>query len=426
VAELINHLAGYLVVGFRSFRDNSWMTHAYIYDHVRTPRGKGRADGALNEITPLQLATQVLQALRDRSELDTSLIDDVVLGIVSPIGEQGSVLPRSAALNAGYGDAIPGVQVNRFCASGLEAVNTAAAKVMAGQSLAVVGGGVESMSRVPIGSDGGAWPADPSFATTVYFAPQGVGADLIATVDGYTREDVDRYAVESQRRAAEAWREGRFAPSIVPVRDVIGGIVLDRDEHLRPGTSLADLARLKPAFEATGTQGGFDAVAMQRYPQIEAVNHVHTGGNSSGIVDGACAVLIGSASFGQHINRKPRARVRAFASIGSEPCIMLTGPALVTEKVLKLAGMSMGDIDLFEVNEAFASVVLRFLRATGVSHERVNVNGGSIALGHPLGATGAMIVGTALDELERTNKSTALCTLCVGAGMATAIILERV
>jgi acetyl-CoA C-acetyltransferase len=401
------------------------MTDAYIYDHVRTPRGKGRPDGALHEITPLQLATQVLQALRERSALDTGLIDDVVMGIVSPIGEQGSVLPRSAALNAGYGDGIPGVQVNRFCASGLEAVNLAAAKVMAGQSPAVIGGGVESMSRVPLGSDGGAWPADPAFSAKAYFAPQGIGADLIATLDGYSREDVDRYAVESQRRAARAWSEGRFAGSVVPVRDVIGEIVLERDEHMRPGTSLADLGKLKPAFEVMGTQGGFDAVVTQRYPQVESVNHVHTGGNSSGIVDGACAVLIGSSHFGGQTGLKPRARIRAFASIGSEPSIMLTGPALVTEKVLKLAGMSVHDIDLFEVNEAFASVVLRFLSATGVPHDKVNVNGGAIAMGHPLGATGAMIVGTALDELERTDKSTALCTLCVGAGMGTAIILER-
>ena len=402
------------------------MTAAYIYDHVRTPRGRGRPDGALHEITPLQLATQVLEALRERSALDTALIDDVILGIVSPIGEQGSVLPRSAALNAGYGEGVPGTQVNRFCASGLEAVNMGAAKVMAGQSLAVIGGGVESMSRIPLGSDGGAWPADPSFSTRVYFTPQGIGADLIATLDGYSREDVDRYAVESQRRAAAAWADGRFAHSIAPVRDVIGEIVLERDEHMRPGTSLADLSRLKPAFEALGRQGGFDAVAMQRYPQVARVNHVHTGGNSSGIVDGACAILIGSADFGRCIGRKPRARIRAFASAGSEPCIMLTGPAAVTEKVLKLAGMTRNDIDLFEVNEAFASVVMRFLRVTGVPHDKVNVNGGSIALGHPLGATGAMIVGTALDELERTHQSTALCTLCVGAGMATAIIVERV
>jgi acetyl-CoA C-acetyltransferase len=398
---------------------------AFIFDHVRTPRGRGRSDGALNEITPLELGTQVLRALRERGEFEARLIDDVVMGIVSPIGEQGSVLPRSAALNAGYGESIPGVQVNRFCASGLEAINIAAAKVMSGQSLAIVAGGVESMSRVPIGSDGGAWPADPAFAPKVHYVPQGIGADLIATLDGYSRADVDRYAVESQRRAACAWSENRFVRSIVPVRDVLGQVVLERDEHLRPGTSLEDLAKLKPAFETIGLRGGFDAVALQQYPEIEAVNHVHTGGNSSGIVDGACAVLIGNAEFGLRIGLRPRARVRAFTSIGSEPCIMLTGPALVTEKVLALARMSLTDIDLFEVNEAFASVVLRFLRLTGVSPERVNVNGGAIALGHPLGATGAMLVGIALDELERSGQGTALCTLCVGAGMGTAIILER-
>ncbi|MDB5970322.1 MAG: acetyl-CoA C-acetyltransferase [Hydrocarboniphaga sp.] len=402
------------------------MSQAFIYDHVRTPRGKGRADGALHEITPLQLATQVLQALRDRSRLDTQLIDDVIMGIVSPIGEQGAVLPRSAALNAGYGDGIPGVQVNRFCASGLEAFNMAAAKVMSGQSLAVVGGGVESMSRVPIGSDGGAWPTDPSFAPTIHFTPQGIGADLIATIDGYTREDVDAYAVESQRRAAAAWEQQRFSGSIVPVRDVIGEIVLARDEHLRPGTTLADLGKLKPAFEQLGRMGGFDAVAIQRYPQVESIRHVHTGGNSSGIVDGACAILVGNAAYAAHSGLKPRARIRAFTSIGSEPSIMLTGPALVTAKLLKQAGMALADIDLFEVNEAFASVVMRFMRATGVAHEKINVNGGAIALGHPLGATGAIIVGTALDELERSGKSTALCTLCVGAGMGTAVIIERV
>ncbi|MDP9052200.1 MAG: acetyl-CoA C-acetyltransferase [Acidobacteriota bacterium] len=401
------------------------MVDAYIYDHTRTPRGRGRADGALNEITPLQLATQVLQGLRSRGDLDTSLIDDVVMGIVSPVGEQGSVLPRAAALNAGFGDGVPGVQVNRFCASGLEAVNNAAAKVMAGQSAAVIGGGVESMSRIPIGSDGGAWPADPAFASRVSFVPQGVGADLIATLHGYSREDVDRYALESQRRAARAWQENRFGPSITPVRDVIGEIVLDRDEHLRPSTTLKDLSQLRPAFESIGQKAGFDAVARRRYPQIEAINHVHTAGNSSGIVDGACVVLLGNAEFGRQSALKPRARIRAFASIGSEPCIMLTGPALVTQKVLKLAGMTVADIDLFEVNEAFASVVLRFMQAIGVSHEIVNVNGGAIALGHPLGATGAMLVGTALDELERTGKTTALCTLCVGAGMGTATILER-
>jgi len=329
-------------------------------------------------------------------------------------------------LNAGYGDGIPGVQVNRFCASGLEAVNMAAAKVMAGQSEAVIGGGVESMSRVPLGSDGGAWPADPSFGATSHFVPQGIGADLIATLYGYRREDVDQYALESQRRADQAWREGRFSRSITAVRDIIGEVVLARDEHMRPNTSLDDLARLRPAFEVMGKQGGFDAVALQRYPQIERINHVHTGGNSSGIVDGACAMVIGTAAFGRESGLTPRARIRAFASIGSEPCIMLTGPSLVTDKVLKLAGMTVKDIDLFEVNEAFASVVMRFMQVMNVEQERVNVNGGAIALGHPLGATGAMLVGTALDELERSGATTALCTLCVGAGMGTATILERV
>jgi len=402
------------------------MTEAFLYDHVRTPRGKGRADGALNEITPLQLGTQVLQGLRDRHALDTSLVDDVVMGVVSPVGEQGSVLPRLAALNAGYGEGIPGVQVNRFCASGMEAVNIAAAKVMSGQSLCVVGGGVESMSRVPIGSDGGAWSADPAFASTVNFTPQGIGADLIATLDGYSRADVDAYAVESQRRAALAWQEGRFGRSIVPVRDILGEIVCERDEHLRAGTTSADLAKLKPAFEAIGRQAGFDSVALLRYPQVEAINHVHTAGNSSGIVDGACAVLIGNAEFGSRSGLKPRARIRAFTSIGTEPSIMLTGPAHVTRKALKQAGMSIGDIDLFEVNEAFAAVVMRFMRDMEVPHDKVNVNGGAIALGHPLGATGAMIVGIALDELERTGQSVALCTLCVGAGMGTAVIIERI
>jgi acetyl-CoA C-acetyltransferase len=302
----------------------------------------------------------------------------------------------------------------------------AAAKIMAGQSPAVVAGGVESMSRVPMGSDGGAWPADPAFAPAVHFVPQGISADLIATLDGYSREDVDGFAVESQRRAALAWQEGRFGRSVVAVRDVIGGVVLERDEHLRPSTTLADLGKLKPAFDQLGKQAGFDAVAIQRYPQIETIHHVHTGGNSSGVVDGACAVLLGNRSFGEQARLPPRARVRAFASIGSEPCIMLTGPQHAADKVLKLAGMDVKDIDLFEVNEAFASVVLRFMRAMNVPHEKVNVNGGAIALGHPLGATGAIIVGTALDELERSGKTTALCTLCVGAGMATAIIIERI
>jgi len=402
------------------------MTEAYIYDHVRTPRGKGRADGALHEITPLQLGTQILKGLRERNQLDTALVDDVIMGIVSPVGEQGAVLPRSMALNAGYAETVSGVQVNRFCGSGMEAVSLAAARVMAGMAPAMIAGGVESMSRVAMGSDGGSWPTDPSFAPAVHFVPQGIGADLIATLDGYSREDVDAFAVESQRRAALAWKEGRFVKSILPVRDVIGQVVLDHDEHIRGGTTLADLGKLKASFEQLGQQAGFDAVAIQRYPQVEAINHVHTGGNSSGIVDGACGVLIGTKEFGQKAGLKPRARIRSYAAIGSEPCIMLTGPAAVSQKALKLAGMNVKDIDLFEINEAFAAVALRFMRALDISHDRVNVNGGAIAMGHPLGATGAMIIGIALDELERTGKSTALATLCVGAGMGNAAIIERI
>jgi len=402
------------------------MTEAFIYDHVRTPRGKGRSDGALHEITPLQLGTQVLQALRDRNALDTALVDDVIMGIVSPVGEQGAVLPRSMALNAGYAETVSGVQVNRFCGSGLEAVSLATARVMSGMAPAMIAGGVESMSRVAMGSDGGAWPTDPSFAPTVHFVPQGIGADLIATLDGYSREDVDAFALESQCRAARAWSESRFARSILPVRDVIGAVVLERDEHVRPGTTMDDLAKLKPAFEQIGQMGGFDAVAIQRYPQVERLRHVHTAGNSSGIVDGACGMLIGTREFGRKAGLEPRARIRSFAAIGSEPCIMLTGPAAVSQKALQLAGMSVKDIDLFEVNEAFASVVMRFMRALDVPHDRVNVNGGAIAMGHPLGATGAIILGTALDELERTGKSTALATLCVGAGMGNAAVIERV
>jgi len=402
------------------------MPDAFIYDHVRTPRGRGKPDGALHAITPIQLATQVLTALRERNALDTGLVNDVILGCVTPVAEQGGNVGRVAALNAGYAETVPGQQVNRFCASGLEAVNNAAAQVMSGQADAAIGGGVESMSRVPMGSDGAAWASDPAVAWRTYFVPQGISADLIATLDGVSREDVDGYAVESQRRAAAAWQEGRFARSVIPVRDVIGEVVLDRDEHLRPGTSMADLAALKPAFAMPGEEGGFDAVAIQRYPQVEAIQHVHTGGNSSGIVDGAAAVLVGSRAFGRRAGLAPRARIRAFASIGSEPTIMLTGPALVTQKLLKRARLKPEDIDLFEVNEAFASVVLRFMRATGVPHDKLNVNGGAIALGHPLGATGAMILGTALDELERRDLRRALVTLCIGAGMGTAIIIERV
>jgi acetyl-CoA C-acetyltransferase len=402
------------------------VTEAYVYDHVRTPRGRGKSDGSLHEITPIQLGTQVLEAIRDRNDLDTARIDDVVFGVVAPIGEQGGDLPRVAALNAGYEVTVPGQQLNRFCASGLEAVNNAAAQVMSGQSDAVIGGGCESMSRVPIGSDGAAWASDPAVAYRTYFVPQGIGADLIATLDGFTREQVDAFAVESQRRAAAAWADGRFARSLVPVRDVIGEVVLDRDEHMRATTTVQDLAALKPSFVIAGEQGGFDAVAIQRYPQVEQINHVHHAGNSSGIVDGAAAVLIGNKRFRQTFGKPPRARIRGFTSIGSEPAIMLTGPVLVTQKLLKRARMSIDDIDLFEVNEAFASVVMRFMKQLDVPHDKVNVNGGSIAMGHPLGATGAMLLGTVLDELERRDLNTALITLCVGAGMGTATIIERV
>ena len=402
------------------------MTDTFIFDHVRTPRGRGKADGALHQITPIQLLAQMLTSLRDRSDLDTSLLDDIVMGCVAPVGEQGADIARIAALVAGFAESVPGKQVNRFCASGLEAVNAAAAQVMAGQSDLVIGGGVESMSRVPMGADGGAWSADPQVAWDTYFVPQGIGADLVATIDGYSRETVDEYAAESQRRAANAWDCGAFARSVVPVRDVLGEVVLRRDEHPRPGTTLEDLAKLKPAFAAQGQHAGFDTIALQRYPHIEAIEHVHTGGNSSGIVDGAAAVLIGSKEVGERIGLRPRARIRTFASTGSEPTIMLTGPAPSVRKALRRGGMGVADIDLFEVNEAFAAVVLRFMRDMGVAHDRVNVNGGAIAMGHPLGASGAMILGTVLDELERRNLTTAVVTLCVGAGMGTATIIERV
>jgi acetyl-CoA C-acetyltransferase len=403
-----------------------FMTGAYIYDHVRTPRGRGRPDGKLHEVTPIELLTQALVALRERSKVPTELIDDVVMGCVAPLGEQGSNIARVAALNARYAESVPGKQLNRFCASGLEAVNTAAAQIMAGQADLVIGGGVESMSRVPMGSDGGAWYADPRVAWQTYYVPQGVGADLIATIDGYSRTTVDGYAVQSQQRAGRAAERGYFAKSLVPVKSILGDVLLDRDEHPRPGTTLEDLGKLKPAFTTIGEQGGFDAVALQRYADVESINHVHTGGNSSGIVDGAAAVLLGSREIGGRLQAKPRARIRAFASIGSEPAIMLTGPAPAARKALARAGMSLKDIDLFEINEAFASVVLRFMRDLDLSPDRVNVNGGAIALGHPLGATGAMILGTVLDELERRDLNTALVALCVGAGMGTATIIERV
>lgn len=402
------------------------MIEAFIYDHVRSPRGRGKADGSLHEVTAVQLAAQVLSAVRDRNELDTGLLDDVVLGCAQPVGEQGGNIARSAVLVAGYEESVAGQQVHRFCASALEAVNTAAAHIMAGQSSAAIGGGVECMSRTYIGADSGAWAADPWVNYHSYFAPQGIGADMIATLDGFSRHDVDSYAVESQRRATSAWQGQRFSKSIVPIKDVLGDVLLDHDEHMRPGTTVEQLGNLKPAFTALGEKGGFDAIAMMRYPEIEAVNHVHTGGNSSGIVDGAAAVLVGNGDFGKASGLQPRARIRAFASIGSEPTIMLTAPADVTKKALKHAGMSLGDIDLFEINEAFASVVMRFMRTLDLDPETVNVNGGAIALGHPLGATGAMILGTVLDELERRNLNTALVTLCAGNGLGTATIIERV
>jgi len=402
------------------------VTEAFIYDHLRTPRGRGRPDGGLYEVTPIQLATQVLEALRDRNDLDTALIEDVVMGVVTPIGEQGCNMPRIAALQAGYAETVTGVQLNRFCASGLEAVNQAAARMMAGDGMAIVAGGSESMSRVPIFGDGGACYSDPRANWNSWYIPQGIGADTIATMDGFGRETVDAYALESQARAAAAWQGGWFDRAIVPVRDVLGEIILARDEHLRPNTTAADLARLKPAFKDSAKRNGLDAVMMQRYPQLETIEHVHTGGNSSGIVDGAAAVLVGTAEFGAASGLKPRARIRAFANIGSEPAIMLTGPAPVSRKVLQRAGMTVDDIDLFEVNEAFASVVLRYIREMGISPGRVNVAGGSIAMGHPLGATGAMILGTAIDELERRDLNVALVTLCAAAGMAIATIVERV
>ncbi len=402
------------------------MTDAYIFDHVRSPRGRGRSNGALHEVKPIDLAAQVLASLRDRNELDTGKVDDVVFGCVMPVGEQGSCVARLAVINADYDENVPGKQLNRFCASGLEAVNSAAAQVMSGQSDLTIGGGLESMSRVPMGSDSGAMHADPAFAYKSYFVPQGIGADLIASKYGFSREDVDAYAVESQRRAANAWESGYFDNSVIPVKDQLGLTLLEKDEHMRPGTTMEDLAGLKPAFTIPGEQAGFDSVAIQKYPEVEAIIHVHTGGNSSGIVDGSAAVLIGSKEMGNVLGLKPRVRIRGFSSIGTDPTIMLTGPAPSAEKVLKRCGMTTSDIDLFELNEAFASVVLLFMQRLGIEHDKINVNGGAIAMGHPLGATGAMILGTVLDELERRDLNTALINLCVGGGMGTATIIERV
>lgn len=401
------------------------MSDVFIYDHARTPRGKGRPDGALHEIPAVQLVTQVLEALRDRSNLDTGLLDDVVIGCAQPVAEQGGVLARAAVLNAGYERTVAAQQIHRFCASGLEAINNVAGQIKAGMSSAGIGGGVESMSRVQMGYDSGAWTSDPRVAFHNYFAPQGIGADMIATIEGYTREQVDAYALESQRRAAKAWDEGRFNRSIVPVKDAMGEIILDHDEHRRPGTTMEGLASLKEAFPALAASG-YGKVARERYPEIEELIHVHTGGNSSGIVDGAGGVLVGDERFGEASGMKPRARIRAWASIGSDPTIMLTAPVDVAQKALRNAGMQKDDIDIFELNEAFASVVMRFMDKLDVDHGKVNVNGGAIALGHPLGATGAMILGTALDELERSGKSAAMALLCAGNGLGTATIIERI
>ena len=402
------------------------MAEAFIYDHVRTPRGRGKADGSLHEVTALNLAAQTLEAVRTRNQLDPTLVDDVVLGCVDPVGEAGGNIARAAAIVADYGNQVPGVQINRFCASGLDAVNFAAAQVMSGQHDMAIGGGVESMSRVGLGASGGAWPVDPSIALKSYFMPQGISADLIATRYGFSRDAVDAYAVESQKRTAVAWDEGRFKRSVIPVKDVNSMTILARDEHPRPTTTMQSLGQLQPSFVQMGEMGGFDAVAIQAHPEVEVVNHVHHAGNSSGIVDGAAAVLVGNKEAGERAGLKPRSRIKAFANIGSEPAMMLTGPIDVTRKVLRRAGMELSDIDLIEVNEAFAAVVLRFMQAFGLDTSKVNVNGGAIAMGHPLGATGAMILGIALDELERRNLGTALITLCIGAGMGTATIIERV
>ena len=375
-------------------RGGDAMSDCYIYDHVRTPRGRGKKDGGLHEVTALQLGTQVLQSVRDRNDLDTERVEDVVFGCVDPVGEQGSDIARIAAMNAGYAERTAGVQINRFCASGLEAVNMAAGQVMAGQAEMTIGGGVESMSRVGMGASGGAWASDPEIALASYFVPQGVSADLLASKHGFSRDDVDSFALESQKRAAKAWEEGYFARSVITVEDVNGLPILQKDEHLRPDASMQSLGALDASFQQMGEMAGYDAVALQRYPELETIKHVHHAGNSSGIVDGAAAVLLGTKDAGATTGLKPRARIRGFASIGSEPCIMLTGPIAATEKALKQSGMTLKDIDLFELNEAFAAVVLRYMQAFDIPHEKINVNGGAIAMGHPLGATGAMILGT--------------------------------
>ena len=401
------------------------MTEAYIYDAVRTPRGKGKKDGSLHQATPVWLLRTLLQALQQRNQLDTSLVDDVVLGCVTPIGEQGADIARTAVLDAEWAQTVAGVTLSRFCASGLEAVNLAAAKVRGGMEDLVVAGGVESMSRWPMGSDGGAWFMDPRINSKIGFVPQGVGADLIGTLEGWGRADVDAFAVRSHQRAAAARADGRFKKSIVPVHDIAGLAMLAEDETIRPATSVEGLAKLQPSFEAMG-QMGFDATALRRYTTVERIEHMHHAGNSSGIVDGAALMLIGSAQAGARAGLKARARIRSMGVIGSEPTIMLTGPAPSCVKALKKAGMAARDVDLWEINEAFAVVPMKAARELDIDMDRINVNGGAIAMGHPLGATGCLILGTLLDELERTDKATGCATLCVGGGMGIATIIERV
>ncbi|MFI0396181.1 acetyl-CoA C-acetyltransferase [Paracoccus jiaweipingae] len=403
------------------------MTEAYIYDAARTPRGKGRKDGSLHEVTSLALSARLLSAVKERNGLEGHAVEDVIWGNVTQVMEQGGCLARSAVLASDLDERIPGLSINRFCASGMEAVNLAANQVKGGAGKAYIAGGVEMMGRVAMGSDGAAIAVDPSLAMESYFVPQGISADIIATEYGFTREQADALAVESQRRAALAWQENRFAKSIVPVLDQNGLTILDRDEYMRPGTTIEDLAKLKASFAEMGqVMPGFDKIAMMKYPHLSAINHIHHAGNSSGIVDGAAAVLVGNKEFGEQFGLKPRARIRATAKIGTDPTIMLTGPVPVTEKILRDSGMSISDIDLFEVNEAFAAVVLRFMQAFDVSADKVNVNGGAMAMGHPLGATGAIIIGTLLDELERQDKQVGLATLCIASGMGAATIIERV
>lgn len=402
------------------------MTDALIYDHVRTPRGKGKADGSLHEVTAVRLSETTLRAIQTRNNLDTTLVDDVILGCVDPVGEASADIARSAAIAAGYGFTVPGLQINRFCASGLDAVAAGAAQVMAGQKDMVIGGGVESMSRIGMGASGMLPALDPSVAIPSYFSPQGVAADLIATKYGFSRDDVDALAAESHKRAAAAWADGRFSKSVVPVRDVNGLTILAKDETIRPNTDKQTLGGLKPSFVMMGEQGGFNAVAIQGHPEVEKINHVHHAGNSSGIVDGASAVLIGSKAAGKKAGLKPRARIRGFATLGSDLALVLTGPVDVTHKLFGRTKMTMKDIDLIEINEAFSAVVLRYQQAFDIDPAKVNVNGGAIAMGHPLGATGAMILGTVIDELERRNLTTGLVTLCVAHGMGTAMIVERI